>query len=312
MQKILCICFSATYQRSILFDQVQLEKVNRTDNYGLYASGKAVNSARILAQLEEGCAVTICPLGKENAEDFVKLCEKDKLNLFYVPVPGKIRECWTLLDKKAATTTELVVNEKPSENQDDGNAEIKLLKLINEKLPEVDGVILAGSRQGKWSSDIYPTIAGMSEDAGKIFLADYLGNDLVQTIKTCPSAIIKINDEEFAKTFMTAEAFAKWDSETAAVKESSLKELLIQKSKEIPNLLIITRGTEPTFAAKDGKFSECATEKLTPVNTTACGDSFNAGFLYEYLKEKDVEKALAKGTWCAARNAENMAPGSIF
>lgn len=312
MKKILCICFSATYQRSILFDQVQLEKVNRTDNYGLWASGKAVNSARILAQLEEGCPVTICPLGKENSDDFIKLCEKDKLNLSYVSIPGKIRECWTLLDKKAATTTELVVNEKLPESSENGNEEIKLLKLINEKLPEVDGVILAGSRQGKWSSDIYPTIAGMAEDAGKIFLADYLGNDLIQTIKTCPSAIIKINDEEFAKTFMSEDAFEKWIDETAAVKESSLKELLIQKSKEIPNLLIITRGTEPTFAAKDGNFSQCATEKLKPVNTTACGDSFNAGFLYEYLKEKDVDKALQKGTWCAARNAENMAPGAIF
>ena len=48
------------------------------------------------------------------------------------------------------------------------------------------------------------------------------------------------------------------------------------------------------------------------LNTTACGDSFNAGFIYEYLKSKNFEQALKKGTWCAARNAESEAPGSII
>lgn len=300
MKKILCICFSATYQRSILFDKVTLENVNRSNEYGLYASGKAVNTARILAQLNKECPITICPLGKENLTQFLELSAADNLNLFYVETPGKIRECWTLLDKKAATTTELVVNEKISESWDEktqNSTEIKLLKLINEKLPECDGVILAGSKQGKWSDDIYSTIAGMAEDTGKIFLADYIGSDLQQTLKVCPTAIVKINDEEFCKTF--------------DVKEEKLKEELVKISLEKKNMFIITRGTKSTLAAKDGKFYECPAEKLVPVNTTACGDSFNAGFMYELLDSGDFDAALKKGTWCAARNALSIVPGSI-
>ena len=97
MKKILCICMSATYQRTVVFEKLALEKINRSHHYGLYASGKAVNTARVLAQLEKGSAVTVCPLGKQNSAEFIELAERDGLDLWYVDTPGKIRECWTLL-----------------------------------------------------------------------------------------------------------------------------------------------------------------------------------------------------------------------
>ena len=111
MKKFFCICFSSTLQRTITFSKVQLEQVNRSEKYRLDASGKAVNSARILAQLEKDCVTTFCPLGLSNHKEFIELAEQDNLNLMYTMVPGKIRECWTLLDKNAKTTTELVVSE---------------------------------------------------------------------------------------------------------------------------------------------------------------------------------------------------------
>ena len=84
-----------------------------------------------------------------------------------------------------------------------------------------------------------------------------------------------------------------------------------QKSLELENIIIVTRGADATIAAKCGERFVCATEQITPLNTIGCGDSFNAGFLYEYLKSCDMEKSLLKGTWCAARNAETSAPSSL-
>ena len=52
MKKILCICMSSTIQRTVSFDAITLEKVNRSKHYRQDASGKAVNSARVLEQLE--------------------------------------------------------------------------------------------------------------------------------------------------------------------------------------------------------------------------------------------------------------------
>lgn len=293
MKKILCICLSSTIQRSISFKSLSLEKVNRSEYYIENASGKAINSARVLNQLEKNCAKILCPIGKNNSEYFLNLAQKDELELLSVIIPGNTRTCWTLLDKKAQTTTEIVVGEP--EIEFDQKYEIKLLKYLVESLPTVDAVLLAGSRPKIWSDDLYSTICALTHDKGKIFLADYIGDDLTLTLKTSVPDIIKINDEEFIKTFGG----------------NDLKSSIIKKSSEYKNMIIVTRGKKSTYAAKNGDFYECPTENINAVNTTACGDSFNAGFLYEYLTSGDFYKALEKGTWCAARNAQSEVPGSL-
>lgn len=295
MKKILCICLSSTIQRSVTFEKVQLEHVNRSEHYVEHASGKAVNSARVLNQLEKGCVKIICPLGENNALHFLNLAELDELDISYVTIPGSTRICWTLLDRTAGTTTELVVGEPIV--QISQQPEVKLLKLLVETLSSVDGVLLAGSRPNIWSKDLYAAIAGMTKDAGKIFLADYIGDDLQLTLKSVTPDIIKINDEEFEKTF--------------GVESVNLKTAITEKSRELQNMIVVTRGCDSTYAAKNGEFFECPAEVVKPVNTTACGDSFNAGFLHEYLNNGDFMKALQKGTWAAARNAESEIPGSI-
>ncbi|WP_022933454.1 1-phosphofructokinase family hexose kinase [Treponema bryantii] len=308
--KILCICLSSTLQRTITFDSLKLERVNRSKYYRLDASGKAVNSARVLEQLEPGCSTVVCPLGEKNLSAFTGAAERDKLNILYATIPGQTRECWTLLDRTAGTTTELVVGEPLLEGADElkavAAAEIKILKIINDMLPQVDAVLLAGSRPKIWSDDLYATISGMTRDAGKIFLADYIGQDMTKTLAASVPDIIKINEEEFRATF-------------PELADQPLQKAITEKSRQLDNIIIVTRGTESTYAADRGQFSECPSEKVTALNTTACGDSFNAGFIYEYLKNRDqsgtaAEKlaaALQKGTWCAARNAELEAPGAI-
>lgn len=306
MKKILCLCFSATLQRTISFDSVRLEKVNRSKYYRMDASGKAVNSARILAQLKKGCVRTFCPLGTQNKDEFIKLAKADGLNLFYIEIPGKTRECWTLLDRTLGTTTEIVVGEPVLERTTDFiQMEEKLLtQILPEEIHNCDAVLLAGSRPGIWKETLYSEIAKLCVDQKKLFLADYIGADLKTTLQTCTPSIIKINDEEFSQTFCTIQ--------DTPLNENSLKSAIIQKSLELHNMIVVTRGTKSTFAAKNGEFCECPIEKVQTVNTTACGDSFNAGFLFEYIKTQNFAEALKKGTWCAARNAERECPGCIL
>ncbi len=300
--KILCICLSSTLQRTITFDSLKLEHVNRSKHYRLDASGKAVNSARVLEQLQAGCSTVVCPLGEKNLSAFTEAAARDKLDLAYVTIPGQTRECWTLLDRAAGTTTELVVGEPLLEGAEElkavSAAEIKMLKFINDALPQADAVLLAGSRPKIWSDDLYATISGMTHDAGKLFLADYTGDDMTKTLAASIPDIIKINEEEFRATFPEAA-------------DQPLEAAITEKSRALNNIIVVTRGTESTLAAARGQFSDCPTEKVAALNTTACGDSFNAGFLYEYLQTADLAKSLQKGTWCAARNAELEIPGAV-
>ena len=239
MSKTVCICLSATIQKTIQFENLQLENVNRSKSYIKDASGKAINSARVLNQLEPQTATVVCPLGKQNANEFIELAEKDGINLAAVKIPGFTRECLTLLDTNKHTTTELVVSE-PKSQEDYSTAEEELLFLARKEIEQADAVILAGSRPEIWSNELYPLIAKITKTAGKIFLADYCGKDLTETIAICTPDIIKINEEEFSKAFNLPPFF----------QENDLKEFISLKSKELNNIIIVTRGTKPTFAAK--------------------------------------------------------------
>ena len=338
---ILTVCLSSTLQKTVTFNKVSLTHVNRSTSYRLDASGKAVNTARVLDMLEPGVSLSLCPLGKENADLFLKLAEQDKLAVKTVMVPGFTRECLTLLDSSNHETTEIVVGE-PALDFDREKAEQEFMEILQKALsegtapygkegtdpqpkqegtdlqlkqegtaPQVDkavqAVVLAGSRPAMWSEDFQARISKVVVDAGVTLLADFCGKDLLRTLELCTPHIIKINEEEFCSTF----------GYEFPLPEDKLRLLISEKSKEQKNVIVITRGTEETYAARNGVFYSHPVEKVVPVNTTACGDTFNAGFIYEYLKtlnetgKADVQSALSKGTWCAARNAESEVPGTI-
>ena len=201
MKKILCVCLSSTLQRTIDFENLSLANVNRAKGYVLDASGKAVNSARVLNQLASGCVKVVCPVGKTDAKQFTVLAKKDGLTIKTVKIPGRIRECWTLLDRVNRTTTELVVGEPGVSGFDYSKTEKNLLKIINKECKNCDAVLLAGSRPGYFSKDLCAQIARNIALEGKVFMADYWGADLIKTLEVCTPEIIKINETEFIQTF---------------------------------------------------------------------------------------------------------------
>lgn len=297
--KITSVCLSPTIQRTVSFKTFILNKVNRSERYGVWASGKAVNAARVLNQLEQGCVRVVCPLGEENYRRFAEFAERDILPLSSVMIPGNTRECWTVLDSTAHTTTELVVGEPALEKLPESKVE-EFIDAIAESLSDSDALLLAGSRPEIWPDDFFTRICQMAAEQNKITLADFWGDDLKRTLKTCEPTIIKINEEEFFSTFGGKGGSA------------GLKSALISASEKHNSIFIVTRGDKSTLAAQKGKVFEAESEKdLRIVNTTACGDAFAGGFLYEFLKTGEIQAALEKGTWCAARNSENECPGSI-
>ena len=301
--KILCVCLSATIQRTVQFDNFSLDSVNRTKIWREDASGKALNVARVLNQIESGTSIALCPIGNTNAEHFMVLASRDNdLYVHPIYINGNTRECWTILDTSKNSTTEVV----PDEASDflhivGAEAELDLIENTREYMENVDALVFAGSRPVAWSANICARICEVAHKANKIILADFRGSDLLNTLKSCTPAIIKINEEEFCQTFAGL-----------LLSEAELKEAIIKKSQELKNIVIVTRGEKSTFAADNGKFYEVPTEKITVLNGTACGDAFSAGFLHEYLSSKNVESALKKGTHCAALNAQSLVPGSIL
>ncbi len=301
MSGIIAVGLSATLQKTITFTQLQTDSVNRSTGYRIDASGKAVNAARVLNQLSPGIVTNVCPLGEENASLFLELAARDGMKVAWVPVPGRVRYCYTLLEPGTGRATELVVSE-PVGDADFSPVSESLLALIAKNLIGADALLFAGSRPASYPGDMCARICGMAKDAGLVVMADFHGKDLKATLERTIPTIIKINEEEFCGTF----------GHTFPLSEAELAAELRFQSAKLKNTIVVTRGSKDTFAATDGVAFYHPVIAVTALNTIGCGDSFTAGFLYSWLQKESTQEALSKGNECASRNALNLRPGSIL
>ena len=326
MKKIVTLCLSAGIQKTIEFSNIQLDKVNRSKNYRFDIAGKAVNSSRVLSQLAEKFEnhlskdeikqniTLICPLGEKNVDFWNELSEKENFTQKNILIPGFTRECCTLIEENPFRVTELVVEEPKIQDENQAEKIAEVLSTLEGELsqnPEKPfALLVAGSVPSYFSSDtmnIMVEIAKIAKNQNVLFMADFKGKTLLDLIPNYVPEIIKINEEEFLETFYQEKI-----EKEASLCDTILSELISEKSRELANIIVVTRGERSTILASSGKVIFGDVEKITPKNTIGCGDAFNAGFLYEFVKSKDVEKSLKMGTYAASRNAENIAPGSIL
>ena len=72
---------------------------------------------------------------------------------------------------------------------------------------------------------------------------------------------------------------------------------VIEFSKKIKKIIIITRGEKGALAIKDNNVVECSAFKdLKIVDLTGAGDLFAGGFLDHFIKGKSLKESLHKGT----------------
>jgi 1-phosphofructokinase family hexose kinase len=298
MKPILTVGLSPGLQKTIVFAELRIGEVNRSDSYRLDAGGKSVNVARALNQLEAASAWALVPVGSENRDLFRSLCERDGIHLIEVPVEGRVRHCYTLVDRSAGGATELVVDEpEPALPQDSAAVTRRFQELIG----QVRAVILAGSRPSGFDHAVYPQMVIDAARSGVPVIADYRGADLrasLQSSSVRPD-VIKINEHEFRTTF---------GAETG---EEELRESLRELSSQHGNIVVVTRGERGTCVARSGELFECPVETVAAVNQVGCGDAFTAGFTRSWLDGGVFLAAVEEGNRCAAAAALTLPPGSI-
>ena len=80
-----------------------------------------------------------------------------------------------------------------------------------------------------------------------------------------------------------------------AASTESLEEAIRTLSERVP-LLVVKLGRRGAMAQKASqRFTAAPTQELVPVDSVGAGDSFDAGFLHEYVRGGDIEKCLASG-----------------
>ena len=72
---------------------------------------------------------------------------------------------------------------------------------------------------------------------------------------------------------------------------------VIEFSKRIKKLIVITRGEKGALAIKNDQVIECPAKKnLKVIDLTGAGDLFAGGFLDGFIKGKSIKESLGKGT----------------
>ena len=90
--------------------------------------------------------------------------------------------------------------------------------------------------------------------------------------------------------------FANEQEITSLIEAKNFNEI-INFSKQLNKLIVITRGEKGSVAINGEKVTECNVQKnLKIVDLTGAGDLFAAGFLHGYLNKFSIEDSLKKGT----------------
>ena len=90
--------------------------------------------------------------------------------------------------------------------------------------------------------------------------------------------------------------FANEQEITSLIEAKSFEEV-INFSKQLNKLMVITRGEKGAIAIKGEEIVECGVHKnLKIVDLTGAGDLFAAGFLHGYINKLSIKESLEKGT----------------
>jgi fructose-1-phosphate kinase PfkB-like protein len=300
----LVVCLNPTFQKTLLLQKLQINEVNRSQEYYLTLAGKGMNTARVLMQL--GCQVKhLTHLGGSQKDLFLTMVNKDGIPLLWIDSGSEIRTCTTLVDIENHTTTEIV--EEPERVREETQNQI--IAAYEGAMPHFDAVIIAGTSAPGYDEETLPRMVKSAREMDKLIILDIKGNDLRNSLPFSPS-IIKPNFSEFLKTFKPHAE--QGEHAIAAEEHKFVTEQMLEIYKTYKTTAVITSGANPTLFVENGSIASLPVHPITPVNTIGSGDAFTAGLAAAVGAGSTIAEAVRNGQKCGAKNAELIIPGTII
>ncbi|MDR1904019.1 MAG: PfkB family carbohydrate kinase [Treponema sp.] len=301
----LTICMNPTLQKTLRFEQLTIDTVNRTDDYRMDASGKGVNVTRVLTQLGKQC-VHLTHLGGPLRSLFLELCADDGLSLEWVESGSPIRFCYTLINAADHTVTELV---EEAGMVGEGTEE-RLIQAYTDMLPNFSTVIISGAKAAGYSDALVPGLVKKAKDRGLSVILDVRGKDLTGSLEY-HADILKPNLYEFAQTFAPGLILGNRIAADEGTVKEQVKKAALSLWEKYGSRIVLTRGAQPVWAFDGDGFHEYVFETVKPVNTTGSGDAFTAGLAAGLSDSASFAEAAAWGARCGALNAGLLKGGVI-
>ena len=300
-RKFLVVCLNPAIQKTLVFDGLELDRVNRAKRMRTDASGKGVNVTRVLSQL--GAEVLhLTHAGGPDRDWFLSLCAADGLDVKWVDSGSEVRFCSTVIDAGAKTATELVEEALPVR----AGTEERLLGLFDELVGSADVLIISGTRAAGYSDSVIPEMASRAAAKGAMVVLDIKGRDLVACLPFRPT-VVKPNLDEFLATFPAPQG----SRASCAALRTHIHAYAKAWKERYGTDLVVTRGKAPIWFSEDGLAAEEPVRPAESINPTGSGDAFTAGLAYVLAAGGDLREAIREGARLGALNAERLKPGSI-
>lgn len=298
--RVLTVCLNPTFQNTLLFSDFKIGEVNRAAEHYLDASGKGMNTARIVSQLGEE-SMLLTHLGGPRVEEMLSLCKKDKVEILWADSHSEIRTCTTILSDGKAT--ELVEEPYPVDSSTEG----PVRELFSEAIQRSDALIICGTRAPGYSPNLYADFVKEAKERNLFVLLDLKGEDLKRCLPFGVD-VIKPNLSEAAQTFL---GLTVGEQEDTGELEEKIKPILKQIHQEHHTSTVLSRGSQEVWV-QSAEFFCVPIEQVKAVNTIGCGDSLGAALTVALYKSTNLQQAVQYATKIATKNAKTVRPGTIF
>lgn len=289
---ILCLGTTPTVQRTMAFERVAVDAVNRATSVLESASGKSINVARTLHTLGEEVLATGF-LGGDSGELIRADLDAAGIRHDFVNVAPKTRTCTTVIDRSTGTATELVEETRAV----DPKAYEELLQIVDANLRRAGVLVLSGSLPPEAPQDFYARCTRLARRADISVVLDGRGEPLRLALGEKPT-IVKPNRQELQETVSLP-----------IEDDASLRRAITELLHQGPKWAIITDGPHDAIACDGESFWRITPPKIRPINPIGSGDAFAAGLAIAVVEGRDLPSACRLGAACGAANALNSPAG---
>ena len=286
---IYTVTFSPALDYIVDLDEFVIGSINRTQKETILPGGKGINVSIVLSNLgTKSVALGFIGgfIGKYIEEemashsidyDFVKVNGNTRIN---VKIKGKIE---TAINGQGP-----VVSEE--------NIEQLISKLT--KLNSNDILVISGAIPNNLPSNTYERILNRIKDQNVHLIVDTTKDTLLKTLSHHP-LLVKPNKEELEELFSV-----QIHNDEELVKNAKK---LIEKGAQ--NVIVSLGGDGALLVKQNGEYKKMASPRGKVVNTVGAGDSLVAGFIDEYARSGNIERAFKHGIACGSASAfsENLA-----
>lgn len=290
---ILVVGLDPLLERTLLFETLTINEVNRAGEVRLDASGTGVNCARVLGQF--GARVRLLSsCSTEQAGNFAELLQSEGIPVYYTAAGTEPGERTTVVSTSRRGTLRYTSRTGSVRRE----AAEQLLSAYRDLLPGSRLVVFAGL---EWLEAADPFPDAMTQAARDQGIATVLSVGDVERYRRRTSA------GKVGPDYIVVHGAA---GESPGELTLSMRELSIPGS--VP---VIWRGDCATVTPGDpgtDTFLEIDPVAVEPLNNSGNYDAFLAGFLLELCEEGSTPgDAIERGHAAAAMNAVQLKPGTI-